>query len=39
MEKQEGKKRKRIKEKNREHYEEQLKWIEDCNALKESRKF
>jgi uncharacterized protein YhaN len=27
------------KEKKREYYEDQLKWIEDCSALKESRKF
>jgi hypothetical protein len=27
------------KRKEREYYEEQVKWIEDCNALKDSRKF
>jgi hypothetical protein len=31
--------KKRHKTKKREYYEEQLKWMEDCNALKESRKF
>jgi uncharacterized protein YhaN len=33
------KEKKMDKRKKREYYEEQLKWIEDCIALNESRKF
>jgi uncharacterized protein YhaN len=33
------KEKKMHKRKKREYFEEQLKWIEDCNALNESRKF